>query len=48
MNWGMSGVMARGSGLAWDLRRSQPYEAYSDMEFNPCRLAKTATAMIAM
>ncbi len=33
-NWGMSGVMARGSGLAWDLRRSQPYEVYNDMQFN--------------
>ena len=32
-NWGMSGVMARGSGLAWDLRRSQPYEVYNDMQF---------------
>ncbi len=34
MNWGMSGVMARSAGLAWDLRRNQPYEAYSDMEFS--------------
>ncbi|MGB1107345.1 MAG: NADH-quinone oxidoreductase subunit D [Parvibaculales bacterium] len=34
MNWGMSGVMARSAGLAWDLRRSQPYEAYSDVEFS--------------
>ena len=34
MNWSMSGVMARSAGLAWDLRRSQPYEAYSDMEFS--------------
>jgi NADH-quinone oxidoreductase subunit D len=34
MNWGMSGVMARSAGLAWDLRRSQPYEAYSDIEFS--------------
>lgn len=34
MKWGMSGVMARSAGLAWDLRRSQPYEAYSDMEFS--------------
>lgn len=34
MNWGMSGVMARSAGLAWDLRRSQPYEAYSGMEFS--------------
>ena len=33
-DWGMSGVMARGSGVAWDLRRSQPYEAYSDMAFD--------------
>jgi NADH-quinone oxidoreductase subunit D len=33
-NWGMSGVMARGSGLAWDLRRSQPYEIYNDMQFD--------------
>ncbi|MBT5157481.1 MAG: NADH-quinone oxidoreductase subunit D [Rhodobiaceae bacterium] len=33
-NWGMSGVMARGSGLAWDLRRSQPYEVYSDLQFD--------------
>jgi NADH-quinone oxidoreductase subunit D len=32
--WGFSGVMVRGSGLAWDLRRSQPYECYSDLEFD--------------
>jgi NADH-quinone oxidoreductase subunit D len=31
--WGFSGVMARGSGLAWDLRRAQPYEIYSELEF---------------
>jgi NADH-quinone oxidoreductase subunit D len=31
--WGFSGVMVRGSGLAWDLRRSQPYECYNDLEF---------------
>ncbi|MEO0328281.1 MAG: NADH-quinone oxidoreductase subunit D [Pseudomonadota bacterium] len=31
--WGFSGVMVRGSGAAWDLRRSQPYECYSEMEF---------------
>jgi NADH:ubiquinone oxidoreductase subunit D len=34
MAWGFSGVMVRGSGLAWDLRRSQPYECYSDLEFD--------------
>lgn len=33
-NWGLTGVMARGSGLAWDLRRAQPYEAYNDFEFD--------------
>jgi NADH-quinone oxidoreductase subunit D len=31
--WGMSGVMLRSTGLAWDLRRSQPYECYSDLDF---------------
>jgi NADH-quinone oxidoreductase subunit D len=31
--WGFSGVMVRGSGVAWDLRRSQPYECYSDLDF---------------
>ena len=31
--WGFSGVMVRGSGASWDLRRSQPYECYSDLEF---------------
>jgi NADH-quinone oxidoreductase subunit D len=31
--WGFSGVMARGSGLAWDLRRSQPYEIYDELQF---------------
>ncbi len=31
--WGFSGVMVRGSGAAWDLRRSQPYECYNDLEF---------------
>jgi NADH-quinone oxidoreductase subunit D len=31
--WGFSGVMLRGSGVPWDLRRAQPYECYSDLEF---------------
>ena len=30
---GFSGVMVRGSGIAWDLRRSQPYECYSELDF---------------
>jgi NADH-quinone oxidoreductase subunit D len=33
LNWGFSGVMVRGSGMAWDLRRSQPYEIYSELDF---------------
>ncbi|MEM7768449.1 MAG: NADH-quinone oxidoreductase subunit D [Pseudomonadota bacterium] len=32
-DWGFSGVMVRGSGLAWDLRRSQPYEVYNELDF---------------
>ena len=32
--WGFSGPMLRGSGIAWDLRRSQPYEVYSELEFD--------------
>ncbi|MBK6467002.1 MAG: NADH-quinone oxidoreductase subunit D [Rhodobacter sp.] len=32
-DWGYSGVMVRGSGLAWDLRRAQPYECYDEFDF---------------
>jgi NADH-quinone oxidoreductase subunit D len=32
--WGMSGVMLRSTGVAWDLRRSQPYECYNDLSFH--------------
>jgi len=32
--WGFSGVMLRGSGAAWDLRKAQPYECYSELEFD--------------
>lgn len=32
--WGFSGVMVRGSGGAWDLRKSQPYEIYDELEFD--------------
>jgi len=34
IEWAFTGVMLRGSGVAWDLRRSQPYECYSDFEFD--------------
>ena len=33
LDWGFSGVMARSAGLAWDLRRAQPYECYSEFGF---------------
>ncbi len=33
MRWGFSGVMVRGSGIEWDLRRSQPYACYNEMDF---------------
>ena len=33
LDYGFSGVMVRGSGLAWDLRRSQPYECYDEFDF---------------
>ncbi|MDK9694927.1 MAG: NADH-quinone oxidoreductase subunit D [Siculibacillus sp.] len=32
--WGFSGVMLRGSGAKWDLRKSQPYECYDEMDFD--------------
>jgi NADH-quinone oxidoreductase subunit D len=32
--WGFSGVMVRGSGAPWDLRKSQPYEIYDQLEFD--------------
>lgn len=32
--WGFSGVMVRGSGAAWDLRKAQPYECYDELQFD--------------
>jgi NADH-quinone oxidoreductase subunit D len=32
--WGFSGPMIRGSGIAWDLRKSQPYEIYAELDFD--------------
>lgn len=34
LDWGFTGPMLRGSGVAWDLRKSQPYDAYEEMEFD--------------
>jgi len=34
IDWGFSGVMLRGSGVQWDLRKTQPYEIYSELDFS--------------
>jgi len=34
MDWGFSGVMLRGSGIEWDLRKTQPYEVYDQIPFS--------------
>ncbi|WP_333023173.1 NADH-quinone oxidoreductase subunit D [Wolbachia endosymbiont of Pentidionis agamae] len=34
LDWGFSGPMIRASGLAWDLRKSQPYEIYDQLDFD--------------
>jgi NADH-quinone oxidoreductase subunit D len=33
LDWGFTGPMLRGSGVAWDLRKTQPYEVYDLMDF---------------
>lgn len=33
LNYGFSGVMLRGSGIKWDLRKTQPYDAYDQFQF---------------
>ena len=34
VDWGFSGVMLRGSGIPWDLRKAQPYDVYEKMNFD--------------
>lgn len=34
LDWGFSGVMLRGSGIKWDVRKAQPYDAYDQVEFD--------------
>ena len=33
-DWGFSGVMLRGSGVCWDLRRAAPYDVYDQLDFD--------------
>lgn len=33
IDWGFSGVMLRGSGIPWDLRKTNPYEIYNELDF---------------
>ncbi|WP_276953055.1 NADH dehydrogenase (quinone) subunit D [Helicobacter rodentium] len=33
-SWGLSGVLLRGSGIAWDIRKEEPYELYDELEFD--------------
>jgi NADH dehydrogenase (ubiquinone) Fe-S protein 2 len=34
VDWGFSGVMLRGSGIPWDLRKTNPYEIYNELDFS--------------
>jgi NADH-quinone oxidoreductase subunit D len=34
LDWGFTGPMLRGSGVPWDLRKSQPYDVYAKMDFD--------------
>ena len=34
MAWGFTGPMLRGSGIAWDLRKAQPYDVYDEIDFD--------------
>lgn len=34
LEWGFSGVVLRGSGVKWDLRKVQPYDAYDKVDFD--------------
>ena len=43
LDWGFSGVMLRGSGISWDLRKTQPYDVYEKMKFDPAIIKSDLT-----
>jgi NADH:ubiquinone oxidoreductase subunit D len=44
-SWGFSGAMVRGCGAAWDLRKAQPYECYSELDFDiPSSTVRSSSA----
>lgn len=34
VDWGCSGIMLRGSGIKWDIRKEEPYEIYDELDFD--------------
>ena len=34
INWGITGPILRATGLPWDIRKAEPYDAYADMDFD--------------
>lgn len=34
LDWGCSGIMLRGSGIKWDIRKEEPYELYGELDFD--------------
>ena len=40
LDWGFSGVMLRGSGVNWDLRKRIPYEIYDELQPGTYRLRR--------
>jgi NADH-quinone oxidoreductase subunit D len=34
LSWGATGIMLRGSGIAYDIRKEEPYELYSELDFD--------------
>lgn len=43
LSWGCSGPMLRASGVAWDIRKEEPYELYDEVEFRVPYLTRAIT-----